>query len=135
MKISTRGRYALRMMIDIAEHGNKKCCALKEISERQKISIKYLEQIVTHLTRAGLLRSIRGAQGGYMLTKAPKDYSVGEILRAIEGDFAPVTCLEESLNSCDRQNSCRTLLFWKGLHKVINDYLNSAKLSDLTRLK
>jgi Rrf2 family protein len=119
------------MIIDIAEQGNEKCVALKDVSERQKISTKYLEQIVTHLTKTGLLRSVRGAQGGYVLTKAPEDYSVGEILRAIEGNFAPVACLESNFNSCDRQHSCRTLRFWKGLHETINDYIDSTKLSDL----
>lgn len=93
MMVSTKGRYALRLMVDLALHDNGKFIALKDVSARQKISIKYLEQIVTPLNRAGLLKSGRGAQGGYRLAKNTTDYTVGEILRAIEGSFAPISCL------------------------------------------
>jgi len=131
MKISTKGRYALRMMIDIAEHGTGEWVTIKEISERQGISIKYLEQIVANLTHAGLLRSERGPQGGYMLTKAPEQYTAGEILCAIEGKLAPVACLEDKINQCERYETCKTVTFWEGLYKVIIDYVNSVTLQDL----
>ena len=130
MKISTKGRYALRMMIDIAEQNSSEWVPIKDISERQKISVKYLEQIVTNLTRAGLLRSGRGSSGGYMLTKTPEQYTAGEILRAIEGKLAPVACLEDDINQCEQQSGCKTLVFWKGLQKTINNYLNSVTLQD-----
>ena len=133
MKISTKGRYALRMMIDIAEQGNGERVSIKEISERQNISTKYLEQIVTNLTRAGLLRSERGSQGGYMLTKASDQYTIGQILRSIEGKLAPVACLEDEVNQCERVEVCRTLDFWKGLYKVIDDYVDSVTLQDLIK--
>jgi len=131
MKISTKGRYALRMMIDIAEHGTGEWVTIKEISERQGISIKYLEQIVANLTHAGLLRSERGPQGGYMLTKAPEQYTAGEILRTIEGKLAPVACLNDDVNKCERKETCRTINFWMGLYKVIDSYVDSVTLRDL----
>jgi len=131
MKISTRGRYALRMMIDIAENdGENERVPMKDISERQGISVKYLEQIVTNLTRAGLLRSVRGSSGGYYLTKKPAQYTVGEILRAIEGKLAPVACLEDEVNQCDRAEFCQTIGFWEGLYKVIREYTDSVTLQD-----
>jgi len=131
MKISTKGRYALRMMIDIAEQGAGKMVPIKYISARQGVSLKYMEQIVTDLTKAGLLRSGRGAGGGYMLTKTPGQYTAGEILRALEGKLAPVACLEDEVNRCDRVSFCKTLGFWEGLHKVIVDYVDSVTLQDL----
>ena len=135
MMVSTKGRYALRMMIDIAENSDNKISIknmipIKDISERQGISDKYLEQIVTNLTRAGLLRSGRGSGGGYMLTKTPGQYTVGEILRAIEGKMVPVACLEDEINQCERSSYCKTLGFWKGLSKVIDDYVDSVTLQD-----
>ena len=133
MKISTKGRYALRMMIDIAEHGANEWVPIKDISERQGISVKYLEQIVTSLTRAGFLRSGRGAGGGYMLTKTPEQYTAGEILRAIEGRLAPVACLEDEVNQCERISFCKTLGFWKGFYAVINEYVDSVTLQDLMK--
>ena len=102
MKISTKGRYALRMMVDLAEHNNGEWISLKEISERQNISIKYLEQIVSSLMRSGLLLSSRGPQGGYMLARKPEEYTVGEILREIEGSLVPVACMETVPNQCER---------------------------------
>ena len=132
MKISSKGRYALRMMIDLAEHHTGEWITIKEISERQEISIKYLEQIVTNLTRSGLLRSGRGSQGGYMLNKPPEQYSVGEILRAIEGKLAPVACLNDDINLCERKEICKTLAFWQGLYEVINHYVDSVTLKDLS---
>lgn len=133
MKISTKGRYALRMMIDIAENGSNQKVSIKEISERQEISVKYLEQIVPNLTRAGLLRSERGAGGGYMLTKPPGQYTVGSILRAIEGKLAPVACLEDETNKCERSEHCKTLAFWTGLYEVIDNYVDSVTLEDLLK--
>lgn len=131
MKISTRGRYALRMMINIARQGEGKCVALKEISEREAISLKYMEQIVPSLTRAGLLKSVRGPQGGYMLVKKPEEYTAGQIVRVIEGSFAPVACLEGEENACERKDICLTLGVWTGLKKVIDDYMDSITLKDL----
>lgn len=133
MKISTKGRYALRMMIDIAQHNAGEWISLKDISERQGISVKYLEQIVTHLNKAGLVVSSRGPQGGYMLAKAPEEYTIGQILRTIEGNLAPVACLETPVNHCERRSVCPTLGFWEGLNDVINNYVDSVTLSDLAK--
>ena len=131
MKISSKGRYALRMMIDIAENSGGLPVTIKDISERQDISTKYLEQIVTGLTRANLLRSERGPQGGYMLTKPPKEYSAGQIIRAIEGNLAPVACLADESNQCERSSICQTLDFWNGLYRAIESYVDSVTLQDL----
>lgn len=131
MKISTRGRYALRFMIDLAQHNNGEYIALKDISERQSISIKYLEQITSLLSKFGLLLSVRGPQGGYKLAKKPEEYTVGEILRLTEGNLAPVSCLEAEENSCARKSFCKTLFLWEGLSKVINDYLDGITLENL----
>lgn len=131
MKISTKGRYALRMMIDIAKHSQGQWVPIKEISERQGISVKYLEQIVTSLTKSGLLRSFRGSGGGYMLTRSPEQYTAGQILRTIEGKLAPVACLEDEENLCERKDRCLTLNFWQGLYQVINTYADSVTLLDL----
>jgi len=131
MRISTKGRYALRMMIDVAEHSKSGKVTIKEISERQGISVKYLEQIAAVLTHAELLRSERGSQGGYMLTKPPEKYTAGEILRTIEGRLSPVACLESDMNTCERVNVCKTVRFWEGLYKVIDEYLDSVTLQDL----
>jgi len=133
MKVSTKGRYALRMMIDIAEHSAGEWVPIKDISERQGISVKYLEQIVTSLTKTGLLRSGRGAGGGYMLAKTPDQYTAGEILRAIEGKLVPVACLEDDVNQCERRSFCKTLDFWTGLYAAINNYVDSVKLRDLMK--
>ncbi|HNW87117.1 MAG TPA: Rrf2 family transcriptional regulator [Candidatus Limiplasma sp.] len=131
MKISSRGRYALRFMIDLAQHGNGEAVTLKEVSKRQEISIKYLEQIVTLLNRGGLIRSVRGNQGGYLLTREAKDYTVGDILRIVEGDLFPVACMEEQPNQCTRYPICKTIKFWEGLYGVINRYVDSVTLEDL----
>lgn len=131
MKISSKGRYALRMMVDIAENDTGKWVTIKGISERQGISVKYLEQIVTNLTRAGLLRSERGPQGGYMLTKLPEQYTAGQIIRAIEGKLAPVACLNDEVNLCERSGYCKTLDFWKGLYENIDNYVDSVTLKEL----
>jgi len=131
MKISTRGRYALRLMIDLAQHIGTGAVTLKEVSGRQEISVKYLEQIVTLLSRGGLIRSVRGNQGGYLLTREPENYTVGEILRVAEGDLYPVACMEEQPNRCERYFNCKTIKFWEGLYQVIDNYVNAATLKDL----
>lgn len=131
MKISTRGRYALRFMIDLAQHNNTEYIALKDISKRQAISVKYLEQITSLLSKFGLLKSIRGPQGGYKLSKKPEQYTIGEILRITEGDLAPVACLAQEADACPKIKECHTLAFWQGLDKVINEYLDSKSLADL----
>ena len=129
--ISTKGRYALRLMIDIAAYSNGSVVSLKDISSRQGISIKYLEQVVALLTRSQLLVSVRGNNGGYRLVKDSKDYSVGEILIAAEGTLAPVSCLQTEVNTCPRALGCSTIDFWKGFYKTVNDYVNSVSLEEL----
>ncbi len=131
MKISTKGRYALRMMLDLAMRDGEGYVALKDIARRQEISKKYLEQIVPLLHRAHLLRTNRGYQGGYMLAKAPNAYTVGEILRVTEGSLAPVTCLCEDFAGCERAPDCMTLPVWKGLYHTINTYLDTITLQDI----
>ena len=133
MLISTRGRYALRVMIDLAEHQADGFVPLKVIAQRQDISEKYLESIIKLLVRAKLLNGVRGKGGGYQLTKAPEQYSVGDILRITEDTLSPVTCLETDAEICPRAADCRTLALWKGLDKVIRDYLNNYTLADLMR--
>ncbi|MGN0470696.1 MAG: RrF2 family transcriptional regulator [Acutalibacteraceae bacterium] len=131
MKISTKGRYSLRMLIDLAMHQSEGFVALKDVAERQDISKKYLEQIVPLLNKAGLLRTNRGYQGGYMLSKPASQYTVGEILRLTEGSLAPVACLEYEENDCPKANECITLNMWKGLYEVITNYLDGITLQDL----
>ena len=130
MKISTKGRYALRFMIELAANSGS-YMALKDVAEKQNISKKYLEQIVPLLNRSGMLLTNRGYQGGYKLAKHPSEYTVGEILRITEGSLAPVSCLETEPNSCEKQSYCPSLEMWKGLYKVINDYLDGVTLQDL----
>lgn len=130
MKISTKGRYALLMLLDLAEHRGG-FVSLKEIADRQKISKQYLEQIVSLLNTSKILRTNRGKQGGYMLAKKPSDYTVREILRITEGNLAPVVCLEEDVNMCEKAVNCKTLPVWEGLNKVINDYLDGVTLQDM----
>lgn len=134
MKISTKGRYALRLMVDMAEHPSLGNIPLKEISARQGVSIKYLEQIVGQLAKAGLVKSVRGPQGGYRLAKEPKEYLVGDILREIEGNLAPVSCLDEDINNCPRNQLCKTLQFWKGLYDVVEQYVDGVTLADLANM-
>ncbi len=131
MKISTKGRYALRMLLDLAEHQGHGYIALKDIAERQGISKKYLEQIVPILNRTDLLRTNRGNQGGYMLAKSPDQYTVGEILQLTEGDFAPVACVGENPEECNRSADCPTLPVWQGLYRVISEYLDGITLQDI----
>ena len=131
MKISTKGRYALRMLIDLAMHESDGFVALKDIAERQGISKKYLEQIVPLLNKSDLLKTNRGYQGGYMLSKSPDQYTVGEILRISEGNLCPVSCLQYEPNDCPRAGECITLDVWKGLYKVITEYLDGITLQDI----
>lgn len=135
MKISTKGRYALRMLIDLAEHQNGEFIALKEIAERQNISKKYLEQIVPILNRKDILQTNRGFQGGYRLAKEPDKYTVGTILRLTECSLAPVSCLDNDPIQCDRSEYCDTLPVWQGLYKVINQYLDGITLQDIIDMK
>ena len=129
MKISTKGRYALRMLIDLAENGSSGYVALKDIAERQGISKKYLEQIVPILSRGKILKTTRGFQGGYMLSAPPENFTVGQILRMTEGSLAPVACAE-CPEDCERSNDCKTLCIWQGLNRVINEYLDNITLLD-----
>lgn len=131
MKISTKGRYAVRLMLDIAQNSKGENVSIKDVSERQRISLKYLEQIVNMLSKAGFLRSQRGSQGGYRMVKAPSEYTIGDILRVTEGDIAPVACLADEENQCERADTCITLDFWQGLYDVINGYLDSVTIADL----
>lgn len=131
MKISTKGRYALRMLIDLAENQKDGYVALKDIATRQNISKKYLEQIVPVMNKSDILRTNRGFQGGYRLAKAPEKYTVGEILRLTEGSLAPVACLEHSPNECPLCGECATLPVWQGLYDVINEYLDGITLQDI----
>lgn len=131
MKFSTRSRYALRLMSELADCKPGELLSLKEISARQQLSLKYLEQIVTPLARAQLVQSERGSQGGYRLTKAPEEYTAGEIIRAIEGSLAPIPCLEDDINDCPMFSHCRTLSFWAGLDEAINRYMDSVTLAQL----
>ena len=131
MKISTKGRYGLRMLIDLAEHRNNGYISLKEISERQNISKKYLEQIIPLYNKTDFLRAERGAQGGYMLARSPEKYTVGEILRLSEGSLSPVDCVDQDPILCERSPYCPTLPIWQGLAQVINEYLDGITLQDI----
>ena len=131
MKISTKGRYALSMLIDLAEHQNGGFVALKDIADRQKISKKYLEQIIPILGKSDILKTTRGSQGGYMLSKSPDKYTVGQILRLTEGSLAPVDCLNQDPIECEQSGECATLPVWQGLNRVINEYLDSITLKDI----
>ncbi len=133
LKISTKGRYALRLMLDLALCEKDKYIALKDIAERQQISVKYLEQIISVLGHAGYVRSVRGTGGGYMLAKEPKDYTVGMILRLTEGSLAPVSCLENETNTCPRADQCVTLSVWEKLYDAINGVVDSITLEDLVK--
>ncbi len=131
MKISTRGRYALRLMLDLALNDQDQYVTIKSVSERQQISGKYLEQIISVLSRAGFVKSVRGAQGGYKLAKPPEDYTVGAILRLIEGSLAPVACLEDEQNQCPRCEGCPTLGVWKKIDRAVADVVDNITLADL----
>lgn len=131
MKISTKGRYALRMLVDLAEHQGDGFVSLKDIAARQEISKKYLEQIVSLLNRPDMLLTNRGYQGGYRLAKPAAEYTVGDVLRLTEGGLTPVSCLENDSVHCDKADTCVTLPIWQGLSRVINQYLDSITLQDI----
>lgn len=131
MLISTKGRYALRVMIDLAEHRSEGFISLREISQRQEISDKYLESIIRMLVRAKAVESLRGKGGGYRLKKAPDEYSVDNILSMTEESLAPVSCLEENAEACPRASRCKTLPLWQGLDKAIHAYLKGVTIADL----
>ena len=131
MKISTKGRYALRIMIDLAQNDSGVPLRLKEVAARQNLSDKYLEQIISILNKAGYVRSVRGAQGGYLLKHPPCEYTVGMILRLTEGSLAPVACVEEDVSVCDRFDSCATAVLWKRLNDAINGVVDTVTLQDL----
>ena len=131
MNVTSKGRYALRFMIDLAQHREDGFISLKTISERLTLSMKYLEMIVGNLKKAELVDSTRGKEGGYKLNKEPKDYTVGEILRSIEDNLAPVACIKEGEIQCDRSGACMTIPMWKELDDITNAYLDTVSLEDL----
>lgn len=131
MMISTKGRYALRVMIDLAEHNTGEYIVLMDIAKRQEISEKYLEGILAVLSKNGLVSALRGRGGGYKLARAPETYTVGSILKATEGSLAPVACLESEINSCEHAANCRTLPMWIKLDHLINDFFEGISLTDL----
>ena len=131
MRVSTKGRYALRMMTDLAEHREDGFISLKDVAERQGISKKYLEQIIPVFNQSNLLRANRGSQGGYMLARSPEKITVGEILRLTEGSLAPVACVDPEPAECEKMADCPMLPVWKGLAKVIDDYLDGITLQDI----
>ena len=131
MMISTRGRYALRVMLNMAEHGGGEWLCLRDIAQRQQLSKKYLESIMATLSRAELVEGTVGRSGGYRLTRPPEEYPVGEILRAAEGGLSPVACLEQSPNACPRCHECDTLPIWAGLEQVVNQYLDGITLQSV----
>ena len=131
MKISTKGRYALRIMIDLALHMNEGPVRVKDIAGRQGISEKYLEQIISLFNKAGYVKSIRGAQGGYLLTKAPAEYTAGMILRLAEGSIAPVSCVDASAERCEKKDSCVSALLWEKMNIAVNEVVDNTTLQDL----
>ena len=131
MKISTKGRYATRVMLDLAMNGTGECIKVKDIAARQGISEKYLEQIIGILNKAGYVKSVRGAQGGYRLAKAPEEYTVGMILRLTEGSMAPVACLEEGAAECERCDTCEPLEVWQSLYAAITQVIDNVTIGDL----
>ncbi|MGN0710546.1 MAG: RrF2 family transcriptional regulator [Anaerovoracaceae bacterium] len=134
MMISTRGRYALRVMIDLAEHRNGEYIPMKDVAARQEISLKYLEKILPVLTKSNMIEGIHGKGGGYKLTREPEEYKVGEILRITEGDLAPVACLGCNAEPCTRTAECRTLPMWKKFNDMTNEYFDSITIADLMKV-
>lgn len=133
MKISTKGRYAVRVMLDLAEHDTGEYIKVKQIAERQGLSEKYLEQIIAILNKAGYVKSTRGAQGGYKIAKEPDYYTVGMILRLTEGSLNPVVCLDSEVNECERCDTCETLGVWKELAEAINQVVDNTTIGDLLK--
>ena len=135
MMVSTKGRYALRVMIDLAECPREKYITLNDIASRQEISEKYLESIISILSIAGFVIGLRGKGGGYRLAKSPEEYTVGSLLKLTENSMAPVHCLAEHPNHCPRAKNCKTLPMWENLDRIVDEYLEGVKLSDLTASK
>ena len=133
MKISTKGRYAVRVMLDLAQQGTENYIPLMDIAKRQGISEKYLESIVAVLSKNDFLQSLRGKGGGYKLLRSPEQYTVGSILKLVEGSFAPVACLEKKPNRCERVAECPTIKMWEGLEKMIDDYCEGITIADLMK--
>lgn len=130
MLISTRGRYALRVMIDLAENGDGGYIPMKDVAKRQEISLKYLERILPVLTKAKLIIGVHGKGGGYKLSRSPDEYTVGEILRLTDGSLAPVSCLEADAPPCEKAAECRTLAMWEGFYNLINEYFDNITIAD-----
>ena len=131
--ISSKGRYALRVMVDLAEHNTGKYIPMKDVAQRQGLSLKYLERILPGLTRQNLIEGVHGKGGGYRLTRSPDDYTVWEILQYAEGDLAPVACLEAGAAVCPRAGDCRTLPLWKGYYELTKNYFSNVTLAQLMR--
>ena len=131
MTISTKGRYALRIIIDLAENDNGSYIPMKQVAQRQRLSLKYLEHILSMLKQNNIVEGLHGKGGGYKLTRKPEEYTVGEILRLVEGDLAPVACLECGATPCENMQHCRTLNMWKGLHQLIDEYFDGITIRDL----
>lgn len=134
MLISTRGRYALRVLIDLAEHADEKYVPMKDVAQRQGISLKYLERIIPVLTKHGIIEGLQGKGGGYRLLKAPEDCKLGEILRLTEGDLAPVACLEQGAKPCERAYECRTYPLWVEFYRLVNEYFDGKTLADIIKI-
>ena len=134
MLISTRGRYALRVLIDLAEHGGGGYIPMKEIAGRQGISLKYLERILPVLTKSGMIEGLQGKTGGYRLAKPPRECLIGDILRLTEGDLAPVACLEGGSPACPRRETCQTLPLWTEFYALVNDFFDKKTLADVANL-
>lgn len=131
MRISTKGRYAVRLMLDLATNYSGEPIRLKDVAKRQEVSDKYLEQIISTLNKAGFVRSVRGPMGGYSLQRPPEEYTVGMILRLTEGSLAPVECVENENSDCNKVESCVTRILWKKLNDAINDVVDNITLADL----
>jgi len=131
VKISTKGRYAVRVMLDLALNDNGECIKVKEIAGRQGLSEKYLEQIIAVLNKAGYVKSVRGAQGGYRLAGSADEYTVGMILRLTEGSLAPVACLDAEAEECDRCDTCETLEVWNEVYRAVNNVVDNITIGDL----
>ena len=131
MKISTKGRYAIRVMLDLAEHEHGEYVTLMDVAERQEISEKYLESIMAVLSKNGFVQSLRGKGGGYKLTRRPDQYTTGSILKVMEGSLAPVSCLDGEVNTCPRAAECRTIKMWEDFDKLVDDYFEGITIADL----
>lgn len=133
MLISTRGRYAIRVMIDLAEHYTGSYIPMKDVAQRQQVSLKYIERIMPTLTQNGFVEGVHGKGGGYRLVREPKEYRIGEILRLTEGDLAPVACLECNAATCERADECRTLPMWSKFKDMMDEYFDGITLADLMK--